>query len=194
MNRRCGGIILMLTCVLIFSCNPKPAGTELDAESYIRYLSEGSEVSAQTQAVLLANVSGAMKQGGSVYAVEFCNLKASGITDSLNARWNCIIQRVSDQNRNPENNLETETDRKMWDHFVALHHDGAIHDTVVTEKGHAVYYKPILTAMPACLQCHGHEQEIAPETLKKIHELYPKDPATGYALNDLRGLWKITFK
>ena len=30
-----------------------------------------------------------------------------------------------------------------------------------------------------------------PETLNKIHELYPDDKATGYGPNELRGIWVI---
>jgi len=56
------------------------------------------------------------------------------------------------------------------------------------------YYKPILTALSACLQCHGPEEEINPETLQKIKTLYPNDKATGYSINELRGLWKIGFE
>jgi hypothetical protein len=35
--------------------------------------------------------------------------------------------------------------------------------------------------------------QIAPGTMNVIRELYPNDLATGYALNDFRGVWKITF-
>jgi hypothetical protein len=46
----------------------------------------------------------------------------------------------------------------------------------------------------ACLLCHGDPgTQIAPETMSTIDNLYPNDLATGYALNDFRGVWKITF-
>lgn len=43
-----------------------------------------------------------------------------------------------------------------------------------------------------CLQCHGTiGQEVSSETFTKIKELYPKDRATGYGLNELRGIWVV---
>ena len=44
-----------------------------------------------------------------------------------------------------------------------------------------------------CLQCHGSkEMDIKPNVLKKIELLYPKDEATGYKINEIRGLFVVT--
>jgi hypothetical protein len=53
---------------------------------------------------------------------------------------------------------------------------------------------PITVSQPLCLQCHGSEREIAAATRKAILDIYPNDKATGYALNDLRGIWRITVR
>lgn len=184
--------LLLFAAIFLFSCGRKTS-QKPDAETYIRYLKTGSEVSGQAQAALLSNVSRAMEQGGSIYAVEFCNLKASSITDSLKNIYHCEIARISDKNRNPENALQVKTDRQMWSYFEGKYRQGIVHDTLIQENDRLIYYKPILTAMPACLQCHGPAQEIQPQTLEKIQALYPEDKATGYGLNELRGLWKIEF-
>jgi hypothetical protein len=184
---------LVLALVLLFSCGQKTNQT-IDPETYARYRQSGNEISGQTQKVLLSNVSQAMQQGGSLYAVEFCNLQATGLVDSLNAEFNCEISRVTNKIRNPENHLETKTDQQIWTYFSNMQHNEKMHDTLVQIRENIIYYKPILTAMPACLQCHGTVGEIEPETYKKIQTLYPEDKATGYALNELRGLWKIRFE
>jgi cytochrome c553 len=58
-----------------------------------------------------------------------------------------------------------------------------------------VYYKPIRIVMPACLKCHGVPgTDIDSVTIQKLQSLYPADLATGYRLNDFRGLWKVEFK
>jgi hypothetical protein len=186
-------IFLLISFLLILSCRQKSSENKLGSEAYARYLAAGNEVSTVTQAALLANVSQAMQQGGSLYAVEFCNLRAAGITDSLSNRWNCDIARISEKNRNPENALSTDTDKEVWDYFFTLHRNGAQHDTVIAVEGQPVYYRPIIAGMPACLQCHGSPQEMDPATYSKIQELYPSDLAMGYHLNDFRGLWKISF-
>lgn len=179
--------LLFFTVVLfLVSCNSK-----INRETYSKIQKKGNEISNLTQSVLLANVGKAMKKGGPVYAVEFCNLQASSIVDSLNEANNCLISRISEKNRNPENNLKTGSDKNLW----AIFKEGTLNDTIISEGKKLVYYKTIKTAMPACLKCHGQPgSDIDPTTSKKLQNLYPADLATGYKLNDFRGLWKIEFR
>jgi hypothetical protein len=167
------------------SCNSK-----ISVETYAEFQKKGNDISNLTQSVLLANVGQAMQKGGTVYAVEFCNLKAPSIVDSLNNVNNCVISRISERNRNPENNLKTNTMQILWDTFEA----GTIKDTIIAEHKKLVYYKPIKIAISACLKCHGEPGfDIDFDTLDKLQKLYPADKAMGYKLNDFRGLWKIEF-
>jgi hypothetical protein len=177
--------LIAVFAILLFSCK-----TKIDDAIYAEFKQKGNEITNQAQSVLLANVAQAMQTGGPVYAVEFCNLKASSITDSLNLANNCEISRVSAKNRHPENNLKTEADKNLWAIFEA----GMVNDTLIQEDKNLVYYKPIKTAMPACMKCHGTLGfDIDVATTEKLQSLYPNDLATGYQLNDFRGLWKIKF-
>lgn len=177
--------LITVFAILLFSCK-----TKIDNAIYAEFTQKGNEITNQAQSVLLANVAQAMQTGGPVYAVEFCNLKASSIIDSLNLANNCEISRVSLKNRHPENNLKTEEDKILWAIFEA----GMVTDTLIQENKKLVYYKPIKTAMPACLKCHGAPgSDIDAATSEKLQKLYPNDLATGYQLNDFRGLWKIEF-
>jgi hypothetical protein len=179
---------LLIACVsfLLFSCNSK----KISNETYSGFQKKGSEISNKVQSVLLANVAQAMQTGGPVYAVEFCNLQASAIIDSLNLINNCVISRVSEKNRNPANNLKTSAEKNLWEKFES----GNVSDTIIQEQSKLVFYKPIKTGLPACLKCHGQPRtDIDNETFEKIQHLYPNDLATGYKLNDFRGLWKIEF-
>ena len=193
MNTKNRFFLFVFVAVFLFSCGKKTS-EKPDAETYAQYLESGNEISIQAQAALLTNVSRAMEQGGSLFAAEFCNLQASSIVDSLNNLYNCNISRVSDKNRNPENGLQTSADKQLWTYFFNRHQQGLVHDTLIMDGDRLVYYKPILTAMPACLQCHGSKQEIQPETFEKMQALYPNDKATGYGMNELSGLWKIGFE
>ena len=178
-------LLLVMVVFLLFSCKKN-----IQPEIYIEHIEKGNNVSTVTQAALLTNVAAAIQKGGPAYAVEFCNLEASGITDSLNGVFNCTISRVSSRNRNPENALASATDKQLW----AIFENGTVSDTVVQHGEKLVYYKPIRTAMPACLKCHGVSgTDIDSVTVQKLQTLYPNDLATGYALNDFRGLWKIEF-
>lgn len=178
-------LMLIIVAIFLYSCNSK-----IDSETYSQYQKRGGEISNLAQSVLLANVGQAIQKGGPVYAVEFCNLQASTIIDSLNTVNNCVISRVSEKNRNPENNLKTSSDKNLWALFAA----GTAKDTIVQEHKKLVYYKPIKIALPACLKCHGESgSDIDSATSEKLQNLYPADLATGYKLNDFRGLWKIEF-
>jgi cytochrome c553 len=177
--------LIAVFAVLMISCKSR-----IESATYSEFQKKGNEISNLAQSVLLANVGQAMQTGGPVYAVEFCNLKASSIIDSLNTANNCVISRVSAKNRNPENGLKTETDKNLW----AIFESGTIKDSIVQENKKLVYYKPIKTALTACLKCHGElGSDIDSATSEKLQTLYPADLATGYKLNDFRGLWKIEF-
>ncbi len=66
--------------------------------------------------------------------------------------------------------------------------------TVLRDDRGFLFYAPIVITMPLCLNCHGRrEADIQPEVLLAIQELYPDDMATGFAMNDLRGLFRISF-
>jgi hypothetical protein len=43
-----------------------------------------------------------------------------------------------------------------------------------------------------CLQCHGKPgTDISEATTAKLRQLYPNDKATGYGINELRGIWVV---
>ncbi len=181
---------VILSILFFISCNSSKV--KIDNETYTSYLKKGVEITNLAQATLLGNVGKAIQKGGPGYAVEFCNLKASSIIDSLNQVNGCVISRVTDKNRNPENKISNKQEDLIWEAFRT----NSAKDTVVQAKGmNLVYYKPIKIAMTACLNCHGKvDNEIAPATLEKLQKLYPNDLATGYHLNDLRGMWKVEFE
>jgi cytochrome c553 len=177
-----------------FACRPN-RGNKIDAEVYSKFQQAGDKISNVAQGVLLANVGKAMQHGGPKNAVSFCNLNASSIVDSLNHVNNCMISRVSAKNRNPENVLQNNTDRQLWDYFSDQISGTFPKDTLIASKGEIIYYKSIKIGLPACLKCHGVPgQDINNETFTELQKLYPNDLATGYQLNDFRGLWKIRFQ
>ena len=146
-------------------------------------------ISIKSQNTLLQNVSKAMKKGGPEYALAFCNENAMTITDSLSKQFNMKIVRISDKNRNPKNGLKSETDQQVFASFLA--HE-KLKDSLLEVGNKLVYYKRINTAMPTCLKCHGTlGKELTEPVAVKIKELYPNDLATGYGMNEFRGLWKI---
>ena len=56
------------------------------------------------------------------------------------------------------------------------------------------FYYPIVTN-GMCLQCHGEpNKEIDEATLAQLNNLYPDDKAKGYAMNQVRGIWSISWE
>lgn len=189
------GIIVAALLVLGgISCHTGKEKANSDADTE-KLRAMGDSLAVLAQKTLLQNVSAAIQQGGAAYAVEFCNLKAMPLTDSVGSRHGVVIGRVTDKARNSANMLSGERETALFGQVRDSLRDGKIrpHYLLDDVNGRAVYYKPIILGMPTCLQCHGIPgQDIAPETLQKIKEKYPSDAATGYTLGELRGMWKIT--
>lgn len=192
-------IFIFTVLALVSGCNGKSGNASLqnnhetEAESNIAALQLSLDsIATEAQKVLLQNVAEAIKIGGTEYAVSFCNENAIPLLDSVSAIHNISIQRISNKNRNPNNYLKTAEDKNIFEAFSA---NSSLKDSLVSVNNHYVYYKRINAAMPTCLKCHGNiKTDIEEKTLAKIQLLYPADKASGYALNDFRGLWKIIAK
>ncbi|MBK9592576.1 MAG: DUF3365 domain-containing protein [Crocinitomicaceae bacterium] len=105
---------------------------------------------------------------------------------------NTSIKRVSDQSRNPLNEADSEELDYIKNQKEKLLNGENVLAEVHESNGKMIGYYPILTNA-LCLQCHGKKDEtMTSETFKKIQELYPSDLATGYDLNELRGIWVVT--
>jgi CRISPR/Cas system-associated exonuclease Cas4 (RecB family) len=187
-------IILSIISLFIFSCETKNKNSQkVDREKYTNL---GKEIVKQTGGELLKNVSGAMKKGGPVYAIEFCNLKALTLKDSLSRVHNAKIKRISTKFRNPADMPQTENEFKNLKRLkTAYEKDGTLKPIVDQSEKSVEYYHPIIISKEACLKCHGGLQtEIAEKTALELKKRYPQDKAVDYQLNDFRGAWKLTFK
>lgn len=185
-------LILGVATLIISSCssnNSEQVEPIMNAETSLsdeELLQKGDEITNEMQAVLMQNVQAAMKKGGPEYAVDFCNVNAIPLTDSISMVKKSRIQRLTDKNRNPNNTIQTTTDEDAWKHFQT-----SSKPYLASEEGKHYYYKPIQLGMPTCLKCHGTKDDISEGTAKIIAEKYPNDKATGYHQGDLRGMWKV---
>jgi len=162
-----------------------------DGQGQQKWLAKGKQLALATKAVLGQNLMKAISEKGPEGAVEFCNTRAIHLTDSMAAELNASIKRVSDQPRNP-NNSASEHERTIIELYKSSMAEGnEIKPVLEGQNGKMVGYYPI-TTNAMCLKCHGtpNEQVNAP-TLAKLSELYPNDQATGYAENELRGIWVV---
>jgi hypothetical protein len=178
-------IVLLALVVIFTACNDNKKQERVSEAEELSLLLKGDSVATEVQNELLQNVLKAINQGGTDYAVDFCNLNAISITEK--AAKGYTVNRLSDKNRNPTNALENDFDIKAFEKVKTLKKDLIQQD----EQGNIYYYKPIMIGMPTCLQCHGGKEDITPSTQKLISQKYPNDKAVDYRVGDLRGVWKI---
>ena len=150
----------------------------------------GLEYALSTKKVLGKNLMGAIQKKGTLAALEFCNIKAMPLTDSMATKHNATIKRVSDKNRNPNNQANAEELKYIAQFKTKLAAKKEIKPVVIEKENKVQFYYPIETNT-MCLQCHG--KQIKPDVQKQILKLYPKDLAVGYNESEVRGIWSITF-
>jgi len=126
-------------------------------------------------------------QQGPVHAIGACKDQAPEITNAL-AVQGIQIGRTSHRLRNPDNTapewadialktyLNDETDRAPRVVSLANNREG--------------YVEPI-TIKPLCLSCHG--SSLASDVAEQIQAMYPEDAATGFELDDLRGVYWVEY-
>ncbi|MGW8122633.1 Tll0287-like domain-containing protein [Roseivirga echinicomitans] len=155
----------------------------------------GDEISTLAQKTLGGQLKQAISEQGVTYAVEFCNVAALPILDSLEFAPNAILKRASLRVRN-EKDEPTKVERVILEQYAqSLESGGDLSPVVeVLNEREILYAKPILLDSPVCLNCHGQAvSQVAPETLKSIQQLYPNDNALNHKMGDLRGIWSVTF-
>lgn len=158
------------------------------------YAEIGSNYAQSTQKELGKNLKGAIQKEGTLGAMEFCNVQAYPLTDSMAVVHQAKIKRVTDKPRNPTNQAN-DVELGYIESFKNTIASGDEVAPIVTEEnGQVHFYSPIVTnAM--CLQCHGKPKEqIQPATMTKLQELYPADQAIGYTENEVRGIWALVFE
>ena len=155
------------------------------------YLSIGKQYAMKTKSVLGRNLLTAIQSKGTAEALNFCNVRAIPLTDSMAQELNISIQRVSDQPRNPDNQANEEQLQYIRRAKNKIMQGQKISPVIKELNGSMLAYYPIMTNQ-MCLQCHGEAgKDITEETLNRINQLYPDDKAKNYKANQLRGIWVV---
>lgn len=189
-----GGAVWLQSCA-----EKKPKKVEKNVQyvsgaDEVTYLRLGKEIADTVGASLKANLQNAMKNGGPVNAVQFCNMEALPLTNKYSTKYGTEVKRVSDRNRNPKN-VANEKELAVLEEFKRIRKAGeALSPKVAIDAdGKKNFYAPIFTG-GICLTCHGNPKNMQPELVTAIDSLYPNDKAKGYAVDELRGIWSIKFK
>lgn len=192
--------VFLAAAALLQSCGEQKAEKVVKNVQYVSgqdevtYIKLGNEIADSVGATLKGNLMMAMKEGGPLNAIRFCNTRAMELTDSYSKTYSTDVKRVSDRNRNPMN-AANEKELAVLEDFKATLESGKPLSPKVSidADGNKHYYAPIFTG-GLCLTCHGNPKNMQPELVTVIDSLYPTDNAKGYAVDELRGLWSIKFK
>lgn len=163
-------------------------------ETFNAIKKQGAIIVKQTEVALGSALKNALAEGGPEYAIDFCNLQALKITDSLASQDGVVIRRLAKKNRNPVNETN-DVESKIYKQYVMEYLTGApiVPKVSVDKNGHPVYYK-LIKVNSMCLTCHGTPGEtMSADLASKIKELYPEDKATNFKDGHPRGMWAVTF-
>lgn len=195
-------LIILANIILIMSltaCSSKDKGTTDQKEDNIvseeKIMAMGDSIATNSQQTLAKNLQQAIQRGGIAEAIQFCNLAAMPLTDSLSRAYNVQIKRASLRLRNPED-APTEQEEAILNNYQQKLAQGQDLTPQLYELDgeHLLYTKPIIINNALCLNCHGEVgKQVTTETYTLIQEKYPDDNATGHQMGDLRGMWSITF-
>lgn len=158
------------------------------------YAEKGMAYALGTKKVLGANLMGTIQKEGVAAALAFCNERAYPLTDSMSVAFNAQIKRVSDRPRNPQNQANTTELEHINTFKKALAPEEKVQPIVQDEGDKVYFYAPIATNQ-MCLKCHGNKTtDVSLEVKNLLMQKYPADQATGYGINEVRGIWSITFE
>ena len=158
-------------------------------------LERGRQVAGRAFTALSGELTRALAAGGVTNALPVCAEKAGPLLAAVAQSEGVTIRRVAERHRNPANAPDAR-ERRVLERFAASLREGTPPAPVVERAadGTAVFFAPIVLNNPLCLRCHGTPgRDILPDHLALIRKLYPGDRATGFAWNDLRGLWRVDF-
>ncbi|WP_299392142.1 DUF3365 domain-containing protein [uncultured Gelidibacter sp.] len=204
-------VLIAIVVATFFSCNQDKKSKYISVEKKIEqpkvqekiptltnvdtlsYADRGLKYALNTQAVLGNNLMKAIESSGTSGALTFCNIKAYPLTDSMAKLEKVNLKRITDKPRNPDNQANA-AELEHIETYKEIIANQELPNPVISESGGKVLvYYPILTNS-MCLQCHGKpNKNIASSTLSKLKILYPEDKAIGYGVNEVRGLWSVTF-
>ncbi len=190
-------LALLFAALALLSCqNRGPDFLPMNEEEIQVYKEKGAMISGSLISAMQIELKRELMAGGPVGAVDYCNLRALELTDSLARAHGVQLRRVSEKLRNPLNAPDLADARAL--RVFRSHVDMSTPPAEVMQKFHrgqreiVRYYKPLFVAAP-CMNCHGDAAGFSGDLSAALQERYPADQATGYSPGDWRGLLRVEF-
>ncbi|MGZ0656885.1 Tll0287-like domain-containing protein [Coraliomargarita sp. W4R72] len=174
------------------ACSEKPAPS---AATDAGYIEQSRSTVAALQQQLSTELKSAIQTKGVVEAIQVCANVAQPITAAVGAETSeQHISRTALRVRNPANQPDALSQSILQNWQTAMDTNGTTPEPVVNHEGDRVIVHHPIILIAGCLACHGDPTTIAPEVAQKLASLYPEDKATGFAVGDLRGAFRVVFE
>ena len=186
---------LLFSIVILFAVTACQSDEEKQQQVIMKEFTKvGNNIAKASFEALSGNLKAAASDGGIANAIQFCNMNALPLTDSLSKIFNAKIKRSSLRLRNPGNQPDS-LEAYMLDLYLQIQKmkKPMVGKTLLTNNNEVRYFAPIILK-EQCLKCHGVlGQDIKDETYAIIKEHYPIDEAVDFQEGELRGIWSINF-
>lgn len=146
----------------------------------------GAELLAPLKKDLMIALQTGMQEGP-VNAIGACKVQAPAIAASLSVDG-VRIGRTSHRLRNPANVAPDWVDSILE---AYLKDESERAPRVVSLANSREGYAEPIVIKPLCLACHG--ENLAPDVATQIKTMYPQDEATGFKIDELRGVYWVEY-
>jgi hypothetical protein len=192
MTRR---LLVLFTAVLAVSLvsgcqvehRPKEYGLESVPASLGPAVADADTAMARLQRKLGARLKAELDAGGPVAAISVCRDSAQFLTAQVAAQSHVQVGRTSHRLRSLANTPRPWV--KPYLDAVTPGEKAAAFRPVALDLGDKVGLLRPIPTQEICLACHGDPAGFSPELTLALRDAYPEDRATGFAVDDLRGIF-----
>lgn len=188
-------ISLFAVLLLLAQCSSEQKTGELSSSEESEYREKGKSIASATFAALSEKLTGAIEEQGISGAVEYCNIAAMPLVDSLSKVNQATVRRTSLRTRNPKNTPDNWERGILVDFEKKMLNGEEPKPVVKLIDNQTVAFAAPIKMLPLCVKCHGEiGSDIEAGDYLTIKNLYPEDEAFGFKEGQLRGMWSITFQ
>lgn len=186
-------VALLLLALLHLGCGREgPDAAEISAAK-----ARAAKAAAALASRLFGELSAALKESTPDKALDVCAAKAQAMTREIAAAEGLSLRRTALRFRNPENAPDPFEESFMEKEAERVAAGGAPREEPYAEVadapggGKELRFLKTIHVGGICVACHGVEADISEATRAALGKRYPGDRATGFRLNDFRGVVSV---
>jgi len=189
-------ILIPSVCIALLSaCSDQTtapvAKKQMSDEAYI---AQSRETVLALKTALMTELQTAIKANGVAAGIQVCQSVAQPTTDGVTAgEPKTKISRTALRVRNPANAPDATSTAILQEWTQRVLATSQPPAPAVSREGDSVIVHHPILLQEGCVACHGKPDTFAPEVAQALQTLYPNDEATGFAVGQLRGAFRIEF-